>query len=369
MDLHSGRVLLSDIEEYLQNGSLSQEKPYSFQSWSKLQREYVQSLDPKTTLPNSPNAVDFRYWGLKETENTYGDLLSTHWKLGKATTSKLAGPAQAAFKTEMPEMLVAAIVHSFANVFPDRVMPAVFTEGHGREPWTDDTDLSTTIGWFTTMFLLQIMPGDRFAETLKRVKDYYRSIPGKGLPYFSARYLKNDGSGLDFLESQEILFNYIGSFQQLERSDALLSRVPAHDFKVRDKSPSMHRPHVFEISATMEMGELHFKVEYPKNMQHQQAVTTWAAALKAVLQEASQVLPKMKPQPTINDFPLMNFTPKILNELGGVQFPALNIDWANVEDISPCSPMQHAILISQSKDERALSGQVHGRTSVQSRDH
>lgn len=359
MDLHSGRILLSEIEEYLRVGSINSLQPYSFQAWSKIQRQYAQSLDINDTLPKLPNSVDFSYWGLHDTELTYAGLRSIRWKLDKTETASLVGPAQLTFKTHMPEMLIAAILHAFVIAFPDRGSPAIYTEGHGREPFVEGIDLSTTIGWFTTMIPVQVTPGKQFTETLQKTKDHHRSIPGKGLPYFSAKYLKNDESGLRTIELQEILLNYTGAFQQLERKDGIINHAVTSDLTIKDKSTNMHRAQIFEISVTIQLDELHFHLEYPTDIQHQGQIEQWMRSTQAVLQEASRSLPDQATQATASDFPLMKFDTGILKGFKALNFPPLCIEWSDVEDIYPCSPIQNAILTSQSKDAQSYQVKYH----------
>ncbi|KAI1152230.1 hypothetical protein F4825DRAFT_420052 [Nemania diffusa] len=48
--------------------------------------------------------------------------------------------------------MVAVLVYSLHASFPDRPTPAMFFEGHGREPPEGKSiDLSETVGWFTTL--------------------------------------------------------------------------------------------------------------------------------------------------------------------------------------------------------------------------
>ena len=77
------------------------------------------------------------------------------------------------------------------QAFPNRKPPALFLEGHKREPLDDtEIDLSETVGWFTTLHPLQI-PGQVTGTSItmvKFIKDVCRGVPGKGRPYFACRY-------------------------------------------------------------------------------------------------------------------------------------------------------------------------------------
>ncbi|MFC5832158.1 amino acid adenylation domain-containing protein [Nonomuraea insulae] len=89
----------------------------------------------------------------------------------------------------------------------------VDVEGHGREPFTDDTDISGTVGWFTTQYPVCLDPAGTPAEALKRVKERLRTIPSGGLGHGLLRYLNPDTAPkLAALPTPDLRFNYLGRF-------------------------------------------------------------------------------------------------------------------------------------------------------------
>ncbi|MFI1993516.1 amino acid adenylation domain-containing protein [Actinoplanes sp. NPDC020271] len=86
-------------------------------------------------------------------------------------------------------------------------------EGHGREEHlVPGSDLTRTVGWFTTEFPVRIDPGgDDPATALKLVKEQVRAIPDAGAGYGMLRYLNpGTASRLASAPQPEILFNYLG---------------------------------------------------------------------------------------------------------------------------------------------------------------
>jgi amino acid adenylation domain-containing protein/non-ribosomal peptide synthase protein (TIGR01720 family) len=86
-------------------------------------------------------------------------------------------------------------------------------EGHGREQFSDDIDVTRTIGWFTSLFPVYLEIEEVGVEkVLKRVKEQLRSIPNKGFGYGILRYLSRDKRKLNLkcLDKTQILFNYLG---------------------------------------------------------------------------------------------------------------------------------------------------------------
>jgi amino acid adenylation domain-containing protein/non-ribosomal peptide synthase protein (TIGR01720 family) len=356
VDLVSFRIMLQDIENYLLKETLKPIGSLSFRRWALLQMQYARGLDATKVLPYVVPEVSLNeYWGVDAGKNMYRNLSTISWSLDKAVTSRLLGPAHVPFNTETHELVLASITYSFSTIFKERSLPPIHFEGHGRRTWSDEIDLSSTVGWFTTMTPLCVpLPSDddSIAGVVRATKDAIRSIPHKGLDYFSARYLQDTVRSKE--ESIEILVNYFGVFQQLERPDSLLRRVKRGRVSVVDKSPDMHRPQLFEISVEIDMGELHFTLEFPESVQRRDDIASWAVECRRVLGLCAQTLPTMEPAPTASDFPLMDFNGDAgLSEFLKSQVTErLAISVRDIEDVYPCTPMQDAILVSQSRNEK-----------------
>ena len=101
-------------------------------------------------------------------------------------------------------------------------------EGHGREELVEGIDLSRTVGWFTTIFPVNldlrgtVGPG----EVLKSVKEQLRRIPQRGIGYGLLRYLRGDENLAAQLRSApqpEIAFNYLGQFDHTGAASAFVT--------------------------------------------------------------------------------------------------------------------------------------------------
>ena len=147
----SWRIVLQDLEELVVSGSLSLEKALSFQSWCAMQTERAKTHDAAITLPFTPEKPNLCYWGMQDSPNVYGDIKMESFTLSEDTTQFIMDDCHSVFRTDTVDILLSAIVHSFGRTFTDRKVPTIYNEGHGREPWEADIDLSRTVGWFTTM--------------------------------------------------------------------------------------------------------------------------------------------------------------------------------------------------------------------------
>ena len=150
IDLVTWRLLLEELEEILKGETLLP-PALPFQTWAKLQREHAETLSLDKVLPPvDVPALDFSYWGIQHADNTYGNAGHESFELDPSLTSAFLGECHTAFKTEPVEVLLSSLIQSWSHVFTDRPVPAIFNEGHGREPWNSDIDISRTVGWFTT---------------------------------------------------------------------------------------------------------------------------------------------------------------------------------------------------------------------------
>lgn len=156
VDMVSWRIILQDLEELVVSGSLSDEKALSFQSWCAMQLERTKTHDTELVLPFTPEKPNLEYWGMEGSSNVYGDLKMESFTLSEESTRFILEGCHETFGTDTVDVLMAAIAHSFGHTFTDRKIPTIYNEGHGREPWDSNIDLSRTVGWFTTMAPLLI---------------------------------------------------------------------------------------------------------------------------------------------------------------------------------------------------------------------
>lgn len=356
IDWVSWRIVLRDLEAFFSTGTLGDERPFPFQNWINLQAEHAaQHGDPAKTLPFDIPTSDFAYWDMEKRPNPLSDTVEGSFKLGRDSTALLlGGEAHRALRTEILDFLLASLFHTFGRVFNDRSLPAIFREGHGREPWDSGLDVSGTVGWFTTMYPLAIdaSSADDIVSMVKKVKDIRRRVPDNGRPYFASRF-HNDSAAEKFQghEAVEISFDYLGQFQALDRPDAIVRQEPRPAFLPQsdDVGRNVDRLSLIEITAEVIDGELQHTFSYNKRMKHQDRIRAWIDATKQTLE---CLIVDMLTAPidfTLTDFPLLKMTYGGLDTLLKRKLPQAGFDdLDNVEEIYPCSPMQHGLLLSQS---------------------
>ncbi|MEV6280757.1 non-ribosomal peptide synthase/polyketide synthase [Nocardia sp. NPDC051832] len=135
----------------------------------------------------------------------------------------------AAFHGSAEDGLLAALAtavrrwREHRGVHEDSVL--IRLEGHGREERTvPGADLSTTVGWFTSMFPVRVTAsgaewtelragGPAVGALIKSVKEQLRAVPDKGVGYGLLRYLNPEtAQALQPYSAGQIGFNYLGRF-------------------------------------------------------------------------------------------------------------------------------------------------------------
>ncbi|KAJ6051217.1 hypothetical protein N7499_010580 [Penicillium canescens] len=357
VDLVSWRVILEELEELLIHGALQSEPSISYANWAKLQAQYAESsLSPEDVLHADALSPEFEYWGMLNLSNIVADAIETSFFLDKERTSLLLGDSQETLGTQPVEVMVAALIHSFRKVFHDRQVPAVFMEGHGRESWNPAIDITRTVGWFTTMYPVSVELGvdNDWFQTVRKTRDARRRLPRNGWSYFTARHLNPRASQLVETSDMEILFNYLGLYQQFQRPDSLFQPSGIAGQALQDFSPSMERYALFEISAAVENGCLHFTFAVNKHMQHQPDIQHWVTECHRVLEDGIDQLMEQPDVATLDDFSTLLETPSGIRRLTEEILPAINISGIDqIENVLPCSTMQLGILLGQLKSPGA----------------
>ncbi|KAL2846707.1 hypothetical protein BJY01DRAFT_247134 [Aspergillus pseudoustus] len=363
IDMVSWRLILQDLEEFLKSGSSSLEPHLPFQAWCNMQAEHCQADDYQSHLPFSIAPADPAYWGMHGASNLYGDVRIKKFSLSAQETSLALEKCHNRLRTEPIDLFLAVVLHSFRRTFTDRQLPTVYNETHGRQPWDSNIDLSGTVGWFTSMCPLNLqLRSDDILDTLRMVKETRRKTVNNGSSFFTQKVLAPEKQpewppiGLPV----EVVFNYLGKLQQLEREDSPFQHYGSvydeSDFVVAgDMGPQTPRFALFEISAIVIQNKLQFSFTFNKNIRQQAQITSWISECEMTLYEALDLLRQgslLEVMPS--DYPLLSISQNSLDTLFGDTLPKLGIySRDEVEDVYPCSSMQEGILFSQLRDPSA----------------
>ncbi|CEJ91933.1 hypothetical protein VHEMI07615 [[Torrubiella] hemipterigena] len=357
IDLVSWRIIWGDIEDYITTKSLQTLPTCSFRKWCRQQSRVGAQLSPLDVLPYAVPEPPVGFWGISDAENTSLNTTTLHQSFGKDTTALLFTDCNNLFNTEPIDIIVGALTHSFVSVFPERTIPIVWIEGHGREqPDGLSLDVTSTVGWFTTLHPrpVPITPADSLLHAIRLAKDRRKQIPHNGQPYFSCRF-NNESKHNPFKShgDPEILLNFVGQYQQLEGEEGLFRRADDVDFA--EMAPSAVRSTMIEINAEVEEGQLATSFCFHQKMKHQDRLVQWADVFQQSMQTAAEQLQQSRVSFTLTDLPLLSLTYDTLDLLVSNELASLDIDTRNVVDIYPCTALQSGILLSTQRDKSLYS--------------
>ncbi|WP_422889303.1 non-ribosomal peptide synthase/polyketide synthase [Pseudomonas chlororaphis] len=269
--------------------------------------------------------------------NRHALSVTTH--LDQAFTRKLLQDAPAAYRTQINDLLLTALARVIGR-WSGHESTLIRLEGHGREELFDDIDLTRTVGWFTSLYPVKLVPAPTLADSLKAIKEQLRAIPDKGIGFGALRYLGSPRirEALGQLPRPRITFNYLGQFDaSFEGGEAEGLFAPSGDSAGAEQSPEAALGNWLEINGQVYGGELNLNWSFSQAMFDQatiqQLADDYAEELKALIEHCCQ---SENRGATPSDFPLAR--------LGQAQLDGLLLPIQQVEDIYPLSPMQQGML-------------------------
>lgn len=206
-------------------------------------------------------------------------------ELDRGETTALLQALPSNFRVQVPEVLLAAIRRAVPTA-PGQAL-RIDVEGHGREAIEPEVDLLRTVGWFTSIYPVDLpdCTDDTARDTLAAVKNALRSVPLRGAAYGALRYLHPEAvvrRRLSRRRPADLLFNYLGQWNtdiSASRRFAFARPLAAlHDAEAP-------RDHVLEINAQIFDGVLRLEITYSSNLHDQQTVDELAGAIHSELRD------------------------------------------------------------------------------------
>ncbi|MDU1809514.1 MAG: condensation domain-containing protein, partial [Bradyrhizobium sp.] len=349
----SWRILLEDLAsayEQATRGATTMVLPpksQSVASWGRRLEDYASSVEL---------AGQLAYW---RTRGLASDLLcdQDHDDIDRVAdgeevvvafdadlTAKLLKDAPAAYRTQVNDLLLAALARSVGRWSGlDDVL--VELEGHGREDIFDGVELSRTVGWFTTAFPVRLSGcASDDATLIKSIKEELRAIPSRGLGYGVLRYCGTRAQSAALAESAEprIVFNYLGQFGASLGPDSAFSIAPESAGPSRSASAPLGR--WISINGQVLDRELQLTFGFGRRRFRRATIERLANHYADALRELVAYCTSGVHGITPSDVPLSRLSQPELDLLGGAH------DRREIEDIYPLSPMQQGMLFHALRD-------------------
>ncbi|SDX73370.1 non-ribosomal peptide synthase domain TIGR01720/amino acid adenylation domain-containing protein [Pseudomonas syringae] len=266
--------------------------------------------------------------------------------LSKDLTHKLLKVAPAAYRTQVNDLLLTALAQVLCE-WSQQPSVLVQLEGHGREDLFEDTDLSRTVGWFSSLFPVRLTPHIAPGASLCGIKEQLRAVPNKGMGYGVLRHMADStfAQQLAALPQARVTFNYLGQFDGSfnEQQGALF--VPSADGVGVALCEDGPLGNWLSLNGQVFDGQLQLDWSFSREVYQASTIDTLARRYEQALTTLIEHCIAGHQGVTPSDFPLAHLTQ--------VQLDALPIAAGKIEDIYPLSPMQQGMLFHSLFDEGA----------------
>ncbi|NLR67705.1 non-ribosomal peptide synthase/polyketide synthase [Chitinophaga varians] len=222
----SWRILLEDLDQLLKQAATALPlKSNSYRQWQETltaygQRPKVQAqlaYWQQTAAGYTPLQGDKAFDGAVTIRDTANHVV----RLNAGQTRRLLQDVPKAYHTEINDLLLCALAITLQE-WNNTDNVTIGLEGHGREAIDATTDISRTIGWFTSLYPVKLSTGaGSIGERLKAVKEQLRNVPDKGLGYGVLKYLQQEPA-LQGNDPWDVVFNYLGQTGNITATDGLL---------------------------------------------------------------------------------------------------------------------------------------------------
>ena len=275
----SWRVLTHDLETVYDEGQLPL-KTTSFSDWNAALEKLAKNenyLEKERTYWRENSGFSSSSMASSDIENNVKDAVKHLVQLDESLTKELLGEANTAYNTSANDLLLTALSRAVYQ-WKQLEKCAVTLEGHGRENIVDDVDISRTVGWFTSMFPVQLSHKNELRDHLVKTKDHLNKIPDKGMGYFMLKYLANEK--LEPLP--EISFNYLGVLDNTESHYFTFSELPTGSTLGENNK----RNHLLDFNLYLKNGVLNIELTYNSlaftSTEIADLLTHYTEALKAI---------------------------------------------------------------------------------------
>lgn len=353
----SWRILFEDIDRLYQQALRKEPfslpfKTDSFLTWSQSLQQYGNGKVHKKAI---------RYWNEKAAAplplvkevpagaNLLAHQASCSFRLSKEETEALLHKANYSFNTQINDILLTAL-SLCSDKLTGKNAVCVDVENHGRHNLGGRENVGRTIGWFTTLYPVQLEKQEEaLSDTIKRIKDSLRAIPDNGIDYLLSRYPMNGDAPKAVGHSSAICFNYLGQFDADTRCDSF---TIAAERTAGDVSLERARDYELEFGCIITGGTLEVKLLYSQEQYSAGAIQALLDAYREnLLSIIAYCVAYGKQELSVADISYKGLTNKEL---------LLLQQQYDIKDVYALSPMQEGMLFHSlaEEEEGSYCGQM-----------
>uniref|UniRef100_A0A914EEL9 Fatty acid synthase n=1 Tax=Acrobeloides nanus TaxID=290746 RepID=A0A914EEL9_9BILA len=296
IDSVSWRIICRDLERLYKGFALNKWQSATYLQWVKAvetyysnncaetERQYWQEVAHRTKEFNRKIADLFFNLEAVKTTTVVFSLSTEH-------TEHLLRNCPQVYEVKRIDTLLLTALSRALNIITNLQVNYVTLEGHGREADFDqELDLSDTVGWFTTMFPIELIStaDNDLEQDARNVKKAVETeLPNNGLGY---------GPLIGYHRNvPRICFNYLGQFNKntTQKLDAWALVEVGEEYEddtdedTADTSPSSDAD-IMSVLAFSANGRMHFKISSRLSIQKRdQFVDCFKTTLEEIIQHAN----------------------------------------------------------------------------------
>ncbi|ETV91420.1 hypothetical protein H310_13969 [Aphanomyces invadans] len=343
VDLVSYRIILDDLEMLLAKQSLGR-KTMSFQEWSRRMTAQAPLWDPSVWAAYMADDIS--------PPATLGTKIQAQGVLSDEVTSKLDA-ANAIYGTNIQELALAALTTAYAELLHtgEGYKLLLMMEGHGREPWDPEIDVSSTVGWFTSLYPVVFSATKDLGHLIRQVKNKLRGVPHGGLSYGAIKYLAPTSASTESIKSHKnhnLAFNYAGRFQELNASSGLFECIQSVSDVVGDDEmdyiPGNIYLHHERSQLVLDVSVQEWQLSHDQTIEW---VVLWCKWMNVIVSHCLD--PQTFGGHTLSDVPLLGTT-DVVEAVETELYATLGLRPTDVEDMYPVTPLQSGMLFATLQD-------------------
>ncbi|MEM8830872.1 MAG: amino acid adenylation domain-containing protein [Cyanobacteria bacterium P01_G01_bin.19] len=291
----SWRILLEDIaiayHQLAENRSIQlPAKTTSYKYWAESLLEYAQKIEVEKELSYWLNrkAIASIPVDKLSSDNTVASSKEISVVLDTDNTNSLLTKVSKTYNTNVEDILLTALLQNFYFWTGEKHLQ-LNLESYGREQIAEDIDISRTVGWFTTIYPVQLFSASihQLGETIKSVKEQLRISKTKGFNYSILKYLDSDSRArLKQISPSQISFNYLGQLKP-PPTESIIKGL-AQEGTGKTQHSESQRNYLIEINSAIANNKLEINWVYSENYHYRSTIeklaNNYLQSLKDIIQ-------------------------------------------------------------------------------------